>query len=107
MEKVKNTLIGIVAGANSGATICLLLFIFSFTSCNVFFVITNWAIIGGFIALFRPGARIGMLLGFALGLSLVVTIASEVKSGWLILFLSLVALSTCTGSGWAIGRMTQ
>jgi len=107
MEKVKNTLIGIVAGANSGSAICLLLFILSSKSCNVFSVITNWAIIGGFVALFRPGARIGMLLGFALGLSLVVTIASEVKSGLLILFLSLVALSTCTGSGWAIGRMTQ
>lgn len=107
MENVKNTLIGIVAGATSGAAICLLVFILSFTSCNVFFVIPNEAIIGGFLALFRLGSRIGTLLGFVLGLSLAVTIASEAKSGWLILFLSLVAISTCTSSGWAIGRMTQ
>lgn len=107
MENVRNTFIGIFAGATSGATICLLVFILSFNSCNVFFVIPNWAIIGGFVALFRLGSRIGTLLGFILGLSLTVTIASEVKSVWPILSLSLVAISTCTSSGWAIGRMTQ
>jgi len=108
----ENTLLGAILGSTFGTAICMvtlgishlaspLLFFFE----SLFFGVTKGALVGGIIGLAHMGPDLGRFMGCILGIILTTVVVKETNSAWLNLFLCLLAISACTGSGWLIDQI--
>lgn len=112
LKRVENTLIGAILGSTCGTAICMVTlglshlaspFLFFFE--GLFFGLTKGAIVGGIIGLAHMGPDLGSFMGCLLGVALITVVVKETNSPWLNLFLCLLAISACTGSGWLIDQI--